>query len=306
VETWASVSSAGGDVLRWDDWRRHRNGPVAFVLSGGGPLGAVQVGFLRALFERGIVPDMMVGVSVGALNAVAIADDPSPAGVEALQSLWLRMRKDDLFPGGRLVSAWHAVTRGPSLYSNAGLRRVIDRHLSASSFDELVIPAHVVATDLRTGDEAWFSEGPITEALLASAAMPGVLPPVVIGEGTYVDGGVVNNVPVSRAIALGARQVYVLNVHAANQPRRLIRPHDFMMHGMVLARAQRYRRDIEAFQRKATIVEFPAVDVGHVPFTSTVHTARLVDAGYCTASELLRAGASAEQPQGGGRMHRPA
>ena len=293
-------------MLRWDEWRRHRNGPVAFVLSGGGPLGAVQVGFLRALFERGVVPDMMVGVSVGALNAVAIADDPSPAGVEALQNLWLRMRKDDLFPGGRLVSAWHAVTRGSSLYSNTGLRRVIERHLSASTFEELVVPAHVVATDLRTGEEAWFSRGPITDALLASAAMPGVLPPVEIGEATYVDGGIVNNVPVSRAMALGARQVYVLNVHAAHQARRLIRPHDFMMHGMVLARAQRYRLDIETFRRKASVIEFPAVEIGHVPFTSTAHTGRLIEAGYRAASEFLGAPPSAEQAQGGGRMHRPA
>lgn len=275
-------------------------------MSGGGPLGAVQVGFLHALFEHGVVPDVMVGVSVGALNAVALADDPSPAGVEALQSLWLRMRRDDLFPGGRLVWAWHAVTRGSSLYSNAGLRRVIDHHLSASLFEELMIPAHVVATDLRTGDEAWFSQGPITEALLASAAMPGVLPPVTIGGVTYVDGGVVNNVPVSRAVALGARHVYVLNVHAATQPRKLARPHDFMMHGMALARAQRYRQDIETFRRRATIVEFPAVDVGHVPFTSTAHTGRLIEAGYRAASQFLEAGQSEEQGQDGGRMHRPA
>jgi NTE family protein len=299
-------------VRRWDEWRRHRNGPVAFVLSGGGPLGAVQVGFLHALFDAGVVPDLMVGVSVGALNAVAIADDPTPAGVEALQSLWLRMRKEDLFPGGRLVSAWHAVTRGSSLYSNTGLRQVIDRHLSASTFEELVIPAHVVATDLSTGEEAWFSEGAITDVLLASAAMPGVLPPVTIGGVTYVDGGVANNVPVSRAITLGARHVYVLNVHAASQPRKLVRPHDFMMHGMVLARAQRYRHDMEAYRRRATIVEFPAVEVGHVPFTSTAHTGRMIEAGYGTATEFLQAVRSAspspseEQAQGGGRMHRPA
>jgi NTE family protein len=264
------------------------------------------VGFLRALFERGVVPDVVVGVSVGALNAVAIADDPSLGGVEALQSLWLRMRKDDLFPGGRLVSAWRAVTRSSSLYSNSGLRRVIDQHLSASSFEDLVIPAHVVATDLRTGEEAWFCRGLITDALLASAAMPGVLPPVEIDGAVYIDGGVVNNVPVSRAMQLGARQVYVLNVHASSQSRKLVRPHDFMMHGMVLARAQRYRRDMETFGRKATIIEFPGVEVGHVPFTSTAHTARLVEAGYTAASEFLGRSTSTEQTQGGGRMHRPA
>lgn len=293
-------------MLRWDERRRHRGGPVAFVLSGGGPLGAVQVGFLHALFEHGIVPDIVVGVSVGALNAVAVADDPSPAGVESLESLWLRMRKEDLFPGGRLTWAWHAVTRGPSLCSNDGLRRVIDRHLRASTFEELVIPAHVVATDLATGDEAWFSQGPITDPLLASAAMPGVLPPVEIDGVRYVDGGVANNVPVSRAVSLGARQVYVLNVHAATQPRRLARPHDFMMHGMVLARAQRYRNEVESFRRKVAFVEFPPVEVGHIPFTSVAHTGRLIEAGYRSASAFLDGRPSAEHAHGGGRMHRPA
>jgi NTE family protein len=279
---------------------------VAFVLSGGGPLGAVQVGFLHALFERGIVPDVVVGVSVGALNAVAVADDPSAAGVESLEGLWLRMRKEDLFPGGRLTWAWHAVTRGPSLYSNDGLRRIIDRQLRASTFEELLIPAHVVATDLATGEEAWFSQGPITEPLLASAAMPGVLPPVEIHGVRYVDGGVANNVPVSRAVALGARQVYVLNVHAAAQPRRLARPHDFMMHGMVLARAQRYRNEVESLRRKVSVVEFPPVEVGHIPFTSVAHTGRLIEAGYRNASAFLDTRPAAGQAQGGGRMHRPA
>jgi NTE family protein len=293
-------------VLHWDDRRRHRGGPVAFVLSGGGPLGAVQVGLLHALFDRGISPDIVVGVSVGALNAVAIADDPSQTGVAALETLWLRMRREDLFPGGRLVSAWHAVTRSPSLYSNAGLRRVIEQHLRASDFEELMIPAHVVATHLETGEEAWFHRGPITEALLASAAMPGVLPPVTIDGEQYVDGGIVNNVPVSRAVALGARQIYVLNVNTAAQARRLLRPHDFMMHGMVLARAQRYRQEVEGHRRRVTIVEFPTAPVGHVPFTSTVHTARLVEAGYRTGIEFLDGLRSGEQPQAGGRMHRPA
>jgi NTE family protein len=279
---------------------------VAFVLSGGGPLGAVQVGFLHALFEQHIVPNVVVGVSVGALNAVAVADDPSPGGVESLENLWLRMKKEDLFPGGRFVWAWHAVTRGPSLYSNEGLRRVIDRHLRASMFEELMIPAHVAATNLATGEETWFSQGSITDPLLASAAMPGVLPPVEIGGVRYVDGGVANNVPVSRAVALGARQVYVLNVHATAQPRRLARPHDFMMHGMVLARAQRYRQEVETFRRKVSFFEFPPVEVGHVPFTSVSHTSRLIEAGYRTASAFLLSRSSVDEAQGGGRMHRPA
>lgn len=266
-------------MTRWIEWRRHTH-PVAFVLSGGGPLGALQVGLVQALFARGIVPNVVIGASVGALNAVFIANDPTPAGAESLRSLWLRMRRESLFPGGRLGSTWHALTRGTHLYPNAGLRRVIEMEVSAARFEDLAIPAHVVATALDTGEEAWFSSGPIVGPLLASCALPGVLPPVTLDGRTYIDGGVVNNVPVSKAIELGARHVYVIHVKTASQYRRLSRPHDFMMHGLVLSRAQRYRQDIEFYRRKAHIIEFPAIDVGYVPFISMDHTARLIETGF--------------------------
>lgn len=272
-------------VVRW--MQRRKRGPVAFVFSGGGPLGAVQVGFVRALFEKEVFPDLTVGASVGALNAVFVAANPTLGGAETLRELWMRMRKDDLFPGGRLVSAWHAVRRGSFVFSNAGLVRIIDEGLTARTFEELQIPAHVVATEIGSGDEAWFASGPIREALMASAAMPGVFPPVTIDGITYIDGGVANNVPVSRAIEAGARRIYVLNVHAMSQPRPLNRPYDFMMHGLVLARAQRFRQEIARFREQAEVIEFPFIDVGHVAFTNLSHTERLIEAGYAKALEFL-------------------
>ncbi|MEO7803438.1 MAG: patatin-like phospholipase family protein [Actinomycetota bacterium] len=265
-----------------------KHGPVAFVLSGGGPLGAVQVGWLQALLGNGVQPDILVGTSVGALNALMLAADPTVGGAERLSQLWLKMRKDDLFPGGKLVSAWHALRKGSYVYENAGLRRIINSEVSGKrNFGDLVVPLHINATTLETGDEKWFSTGCFLEPLLASAAMPGVFPPVVIDGITYIDGGVSNNVAISKAINLGAKTVYVLNVNAAGQGRNLHRPHDFMMHGFVLARSQRYRREIESSRRLAKVVEMPIPRVGYVPFTNMSHAARLIDAGFEAATALL-------------------
>lgn len=278
-------------VIRWSDMKdriaTRKREPVAFVLSGGGPFGAVQVGVLKALIDSGITPDLTVGTSVGALNAVYVASNPTPEGAAALSDIWHSMRRDDLFPGGRLVSMLHALRKGTCVYSNEGLGRIIDFGLAAKSFEDLDIPAHVVATDLSTGEEAWFDSGPIKPALLASAAMPGVFPPVEIDGVTYIDGGVANNVPVSRAIEAGARKVYVINVNAAGQGRVLNRPHDFMMHGFVLARAQRYRREMETYRLEAKIIEVPMVEVGHISFTDLSHTPRLIDAGYEATMRFL-------------------
>lgn len=247
---------------------------------------------MQALAEFGIVPDLAIGTSVGALNASFIANDPTENGAQALTEVWHRMRKDDMFPGGRFGTMMHAVRRGSHVYSDAGLRRIIASSLPLT-FEELTVPLHVVATNLSTGDETWFSSGELMDPLLASAAMPGVFPPVEIGGVTYIDGGVSNNVPVSKAIELGARHVHVLNVFAAGQGRALNRPHDFMMQGLVLARAQRYRRDLEQYRVKATIHEFPAVQVGHIPFTSLEHTERLMTSGYEEGRKFLEGEAGA-------------
>lgn len=286
-------------VIRWGDWQRkltaRKREHVAFVLSGGGPFGAVQAGILEALLESGIVPDHIVGTSVGALNGVFLASDPTVAGARRLGDMWRAFRRDDLFPGGKFVSVWHAVKKGSYVYSNSGLRRIITTSLECKQFEDLKVPAHVIATNLVTGEETWFSSGQILEPLLASSAMPGVFPPVDIDGITYIDGGISNNIPVSRAIEVGARTVYVINVNAAGQGRLLNRPYDFLMHGLVLSRAQRYRRDMERYRVEANIVEMPMVDVGHVAFRDLSKTSAMIQAGYDTACEFL---AKVPEPRG--------
>lgn len=275
---WSEIRSRA-----WNRWR----GPTAFVLSGGGPAGAAQVGMLQGLLEAGITPDAMIGTSVGALNAVFIANDPTLRGAEKLREVWMSMRREDLFPGGKISSALNILRRGSCVFSNSGLRGIIESGLEATTFEQLKIPAHINATQLSNGEERWFSSGSIADALLASAAMPGVFPPVQIDGHAYIDGGVTNNVPVLRGAEIGAKSVVVISVNAASQRRELTRPHDFMMHGFVLARGHRYERDLAAARQKASVRVIPTLELGYVPFTDMSQTERLIEAGLAATRKWL-------------------
>src|SRR5438309_3689762 len=206
----------GGRVMaiRIRELFEHSKRPeVAFVLGGGGNLGAIQVGQLQALAERGIVPDVVVGCSVGALNAAAVAGNPTRQEIDRLVDLWTTLTRNDVFPTSRLSRGpWLFVRNGLSAYSNDGLRRVIDGWLRYRTFEETVGPLWIVATSMQTGLEHWFHTGDVRQALMTSTALPGFFPPVEIDGESFIDGGVVNNVPVSKAIELGCKRIFVLDV----------------------------------------------------------------------------------------------
>jgi NTE family protein len=151
---------------------------TAFVLSGGGNQGVSQVGMLRALLERGIEPDVVIGTSAGALNGASLATNPTLAGVEQLADVWLSIRSGEVFPGSKLARAWNVLRRDDHLFTNDGLRAVIKRAHAAPTFAELAVPLRVIATDLDTGDEVVLACGPVEPALLASTALPGLFPPI--------------------------------------------------------------------------------------------------------------------------------
>jgi NTE family protein len=184
---------------------------VAFVLSGGASLGAAHAGMLRALFERGIRPDLLVGTSAGAINATFVASHaPTVATACELARVWRGLGRGDVFPASPVTACLglfglrdHAVPSGP-------LRRTIRRHLAIERIEDAPTALHIVAADAHTGEEVLLSEGPALEAVMASAAIPGVFPPVRWGARHLIDGGVVNNTPISHAIALGADRVVVL------------------------------------------------------------------------------------------------
>lgn len=261
-----------------------RRDRVAIVLSGGGPLGAMQVGALKAMFERGIRPDIVVGTSVGSLNAAYLAFDPTPEGVLAIERHWRNFTEDDLFPGGRFRAAWARMfVRGNKMFENTGLRKVMERELGSDTrIEDAQIPLGIVATDLETGAERIFTSGPLIPALLASAAMPGVYPPVEVEGRLYTDGGVANNVPIAPAVSLGAKTLYVLNSTShTNQRRPLVRPMDYFFHGFTLARAQRLTIDMRFYADKVNLVMIPTPPFDFfVPFASMEHTGKLIDLSY--------------------------
>lgn len=190
---------------------------IAFVLSGGGSRGALQVGALRALMEQGIKPRMLIGTSVGGLNAVYLGVDPSLERIEKLSALWRRTRKIDIYPDNRFQVAWRVLTGQGSLYSNTSFQRFLERYLTseAETFADLAIPCYVTATHLDTYAMRVLGEQPsdkTIDALMATTAIPPMHPPYRLDDGEYVDGAAVALLPLEVALKHGATEVYALHI----------------------------------------------------------------------------------------------
>ena len=261
---------------------------VAFVLSGGGNHGSAQVGMLRALIERGIFPDVIIGTSAGALNGSGVAASPTLAGVDHLAAIWTALRTEDIFPGGRLGRAWSLLSGGDHLYSNQGLASLIDRMAPASRFDELVVPLRVVTTDLATGEEVVIASGPLKPALLASAALPGSFPPVIHDHRTLVDGGVVDNVPLSHALAGPVDRVYVLNVSGGVADSPVRNPLDVVLRAFAIARNLRFERELAAAPAHVEVIVLPRPADGRSPF-DFAGADTIIDEAHALAARFLDA-----------------
>jgi NTE family protein len=210
---------------------------TAFVLGGGGRLGAAEVGMLRALFDAGIVPDLVLGTSIGAVNGVAIASDPTPAGVDRLEGLWRQVEATGIFAGSVVDRVRHLAATRISLHSDEPLRRLLRRVLDRDLVEDLPVRFQCVAACIETATARWFTHGPAIDAVMASCAVPGLLPVVEIDGLHYLDGGIVDSIPVQRAIALGATTIHVLQVGRIEQPLEPPRrPHEVAMVAFEVAR----------------------------------------------------------------------
>jgi NTE family protein len=198
---------------------REPSGPVAFVLGGGGLLGATEVGMLAALADAGIRPDLVLGTSVGAINGVFVAAAPASAA-ERLEEVWRSDVVRTAFRSSLLGRLGTLARSGTHLHANTALRRLIEERLPVRDFDELAVPFQCVAASVERATAHWFHSGRLVPAILASSAVPGLLPPVRIAGEHYYDGGLVHSIPVGRALRLGAREVYVLHVGRIEQPLR--------------------------------------------------------------------------------------
>jgi NTE family protein len=234
---------------------------LAFVLGGGGQLGACQVGMLRALLERGVRPDVVVGTSVGAINGVGVAVGPTTEAVDRLETIWLNLEKDQVFSGSLLAGAANLVRTRTHLHSNRPLRRLLERTLPVDRFEDLEVPFQCVAASIERAAEHWFTSGPLVDAILASAAVPGILPPVNIGGEHFMDGGLVNSVPIGRAVHLGATEIFVLHVGRIDRP--LGPPRNVWQIGMVafeIARRHRFASDMAALPEGVVAHVLPTGD----------------------------------------------
>jgi NTE family protein len=267
------------------------SGSTAIVLGGGGNLGATQVGMLRALLERGIKPDVLVGCSVGALNAAGLAADPTLDGVERLEQVWRELDGEAIVASGRLSALWLLTRKYRSLQQNDGLRKLIQSSLPFRTFEEARVPLHVVATSLRTGGERWFHRGPVVEPILASAALPAVFPPVEIDGEMLIDGAVVNNVPISKAVELGATRIYVLHVGNFERPRRAPkRPIDALLQSFSIARNFRFQHEATAPPPGVDLYVLPGIDPGNVKYNDFGRSRELIDKAYRATAAHLDAG----------------
>ncbi len=230
---------------------------TAFVLGGGGVLGAHEVGMLRALGEAQIAPDLVVGTSVGAINGAFVAAEPDQAA-DRLGELWAGAHLQRAFSGTLLGRATRLARSGTHLHEIEPLLKMLDDELPAKDFSDLQLPFNCVAANIENATARWFTDGPLAPAVLASCAVPGLLPPVEIDGQHYFDGGLVDSIPVGRAIELGASTVYVLQVgrieRALAPPRRLW---EVGLVAFEIARRHRFHEEMSALPDSVRVYVLP-------------------------------------------------
>jgi NTE family protein len=269
---------------------------TAFVLGGGGVLGAHEVGMLRALAEAGIAPDMVVGTSVGAINGAFVAADPAGAA-NWLAEAWLGEPLRQAFSETILGQAARLARSGTHLHSIEPLRRMLAGALPGSDFEDLRLPFHCVAASIERAHAHWFSSGPVVPAVLASCAVPGLLPPVAVGAEHYFDGGLVDSIPVGKAIALGAGTVYVLQVGRIERPLTVPRrPWEVGLVAFEIARRHRFHEEMAALPGGVRVHVLPTGADKRVPepsplrYRDKANVAASIERAYQAAAKYLAGG----------------
>jgi NTE family protein len=266
---------------------RNRNQPVtAFVLSGGGNQGVCQVGMLRALLERDILPDVVIGTSAGALNGATLATTPTLEKVDRLEDLWCGLTGDRVYPGGALKRVWNVLRRDDHLISNEGLIEVIASAELVETFADLQVPLRVVTADIDSTDEILIASGPLAPALLASSALPGVFPPVELNGHRLVDGAVVNLVPISHAIAGPVERIFVLDASDPLGVRPVRSPLDVVIRAFAISRDLRFELELQWIPKDVEVCVLPQPDDDR-DFFDFSGGAELIKASYELARDAL-------------------
>ena len=263
---------------------------TAFVLSGGASLGSVQVGMLRALYERGIAPDLITGTSVGAVNAAFIGGRPPTVDTaDALAEVWHGIGPTTIFPVDPVAGLVGLLGLRDGFMPNRGLRNLVAGGISFSRLEDAAIPTAMIATDARTGHDRRLTEGDAVEATLASAAIPAVYPTIEWPDGArLMDGGVANNTPLSHAVEMGADELYVLpsgfSCDLDRAPRGALAAG---VHALTMLIQSRLAAEIERADPRLTVHLIPPpcpIAVQPVDFRKT---RELIERGAATAREFL-------------------
>jgi len=212
---------------------------------------------LRALFEAGVEPDVLLGTSVGALNGALVAADPGPGVVDRLVALWeSAAASKEVYGDNAVRQVTRAVRTGTHLHSAKPLRERLALELGDRTFEDLVVEFQCCAASIERAAEHWFTTGRVVDAVVASAAVPGLLRPAVVDGEHYLDGGIVNSIPVGRAVECGAARIFVLQVGRVDRPLRPPRkPWEVARVSFEIARRHRFHREMAAL---------PAGVVAHV------------------------------------------
>jgi NTE family protein len=244
----------------------------------------------RALLEAGHFPDMLYGTSAGALNAAALAADPSLRGVTALEDLWRAVRRQDVFPVQPLQLAAGLVGAADHLVSSTRLRRWLARTTPVPRLQDAAVPLTVVTTDIQSGEEILLSSGPTVPALLASAAMPGIFPPVSLGGRLLMDGSIVSDTPIGPAVRAGAEVVFVLPCVPEGRsapPRTAL---DAVLRSTAVTLARHHERTVATWAGRCRLHVLPAPAVPGSSAFSFTRTAELVEAAHRLTTEWLATG----------------
>ncbi|MGZ4723181.1 MAG: patatin-like phospholipase family protein [Ilumatobacteraceae bacterium] len=275
--------------MRWSR-HRHDDGPfgrqrVAFVLSGGGSLGAMQAGQLLAMFEAGITPDLVIGVSAGALNGAAIAYDATIGAAAQLVTIWQGLRREHIFRGSRHERAWHVLRGHSHLYRSDGLVDLVNRFLPVNNLSELSTTFEACTVNIDDARLDFHSTGDPRKVLVASASMPGVFRPVVISGSRHVDGGVAVTLPVQRAGDLGATTIFALDCRAGTKHHI---PTHLSALDVLTSSIAVTREILRPSHDHLNVVRLPAPDIQGIGLFDFSHSSRLIAQGHDLVANFLR------------------
>jgi NTE family protein len=261
---------------------------IGFVLSGGANLGSIHVGMLMALLEAGINPDVVVGTSIGAVNAAYLAAEPSPAHVDSLRELWCDARAREIFPLNPVLNA-RALFREGALFSARGWRRFLAERLPIRDIEDAAIPLRITATDYDEGRSVVFDSGSAVDAVMASTALPGIFPPYRIGDRLFLDGAISDQLPLKVALESGADTIYVMAASVPSPPPDRRSPLAILRHSVTILLFPRIRLDaldLPGEHPTLRIIQVPSVKTQISLWDMSRHS-ELIATAYETTRQFL-------------------